>query len=162
MIPASAWARLTAAATSRTSASVPTSSGAKSRVTAIPSASRPPPDGAAALRVKIVACGLRTPSVPPDQTKAMRLATSSAEMPRRRAKRQRERQRREATREIVGAAVALGLADEGDDLGRIDRAGIDQPLQPGDVVGAVHQHLVHADAHVGSLPLAGACAAGRP
>ena len=67
---------------------VPTSSGAKSRVTAIPSASRlpPAPAGWAALRVNTVACGLSTPSVPPDHTNAIRLATSSAELPRRRAK----------------------------------------------------------------------------
>ena len=36
----------------------------------------------AAERVNTVACGESTPSVPPDHTKAIRLPTSSGEMPR--------------------------------------------------------------------------------
>src|SRR3984957_13429267 len=82
-MPASACARLTAAATSRASASVPTSSGAKSRVTATPKASRFPCAFSEGARVNSVACGLSTPSVPPDQTKATRFRTSSGETPRR-------------------------------------------------------------------------------
>jgi hypothetical protein len=57
------------------------------------------------------------------------------------------RQRREAASEVVGAAVAFRLADEGDDLGGIDPAGIDQSGELGYVIGLGHRDLVRADLH---------------
>jgi hypothetical protein len=68
--------------------------------------------------------------------------------------RERDRigKRSKAAREVVGAAISLRLADERDDLGGIDRSLVDQTLQSGNVVGAVHGQLVHANLH-GAKPL---------
>ena len=59
--------------------------------------------------------------------------------------RQRKGKRGEAAREIVGAAVPLGLADQCDDLGGIDLTFVNETLQSGNVVGAIHWQLVYAD-----------------
>jgi hypothetical protein len=56
-------------------------------------------------------------------------------------------QRSEAAREVVGAAISLGLADQGDDLGGIDLSLVDETLHGGNVVGAVHRKLVDANLH---------------
>ena len=56
-------------------------------------------------------------------------------------------QRRKAAREVVGAAVALGLADQRHDGGGIDRAGHDAPLQFRDVARRRHGDLVDTDLH---------------
>jgi hypothetical protein len=57
------------------------------------------------------------------------------------------RRRREAAREVVGAAIALGLADQRDDVGGVDRAGVDLLSQLRHIVGSRHRDLVHADLH---------------
>jgi hypothetical protein len=64
--------------------------------------------------------------------------------------------RREAAREIVDAAVALGLAEDRDDLARGDRAGMERGFEAGDVVGGCGGDAVDiGDAH-GVLPADGA------
>ena len=57
------------------------------------------------------------------------------------------RQRRVASREVVRAAVALRLADQGDDRGRIDRAFRDQGSELGHVVRSRHGDPVNANLH---------------
>ena len=98
-----------------------------------------------APRVNSVACGLSTPSVPPDQTKATRFSDLLGRDAEALGEGQRIRERREAAREIVGAAIALRLADQCDNLGRIDLTVVHKTLQSGNVVGAVHWQLVYAD-----------------
>ena len=51
----------------------------------------------------------------------------------------------EAAREVVGAAVPLGLADHCDNLGGIYLTVVNETLQSGNVVGAIHWQLVYAD-----------------
>ena len=53
--------------------------------------------------------------------------------------------RSEAAREVVSAAISLCLADHCDDLGRIDLAVINQTLQSGNIIGAIHWELVYAN-----------------
>ncbi len=53
---------------------------------------------------------------------------------------QRHQRLREITAgEIVDAAIALGLADDGDDIRRADRAADDQSLQRGKIAGMRHR-----------------------
>jgi hypothetical protein len=85
LMPASAIALVTASALASTCAARPISSGAKSRVDAVPMTSRLPPWVAAAAlrrRLKTVKCGDSTPSVPPDITSATRRSTAAALQPR--------------------------------------------------------------------------------
>jgi hypothetical protein len=91
--------------------------------------------------------------VPPDQTKATRCRTSSGESVQALRKSQRIGKRREAAGEVVGAAIALCLADQGDDLGGIDLTLVNEALQSGNVVGTIHWQLVYADPQ-GTLPVA--------
>jgi hypothetical protein len=51
----------------------------------------------------------------------------------------------EAAREVVGAPVPLCLPDQRDDLGGVHLAIVDETLQSGNVVRAVHWRLVYAD-----------------
>ena len=80
-MPASAIAAATAFVVSVSCAFRPISSGRKLRVWAMPILSRLPAGAFCAtplsdsLRVKTVICGLSTPSVPPDMTKAIRSST---------------------------------------------------------------------------------------
>ena len=77
---ASCIACFTAAAVASIWAARPISCGSKSRVAAMPMASRFSPFGDPAgvgVRAKMVACGLSTPSVPPDTTMAIRRSTSA-------------------------------------------------------------------------------------
>jgi hypothetical protein len=53
----------------------------------------------------------------------------------------------EAAREVVGAPVPLRLADQCDNLGRIDLTVVHETLQSRNVVGTVHWQLVYADPH---------------
>ncbi len=83
-MPASAMAIRTARAVSSIWAARPSSSGRKARVCEMPTARRfaPPFPVAALRRVNTEACGLSTPSVPPDITMATRASTSSGSQPR--------------------------------------------------------------------------------
>ena len=72
------------------------------------------------------------------------LLRRAAEVPR---QYQLVRQGRVAAGEVVGAAVALGLADQRHDRGGIDRAGGDQPIELGNVVRRRHGDLVDTDLH---------------
>src|SRR2546430_11762797 len=86
-IPASSIARRTPSAATLACPAVPNSSGSRSRVYAVPTVKRFCPRGAprSGWRVKIVACGLITPSVPPDQMMGTCRATSSSFRPERSA-----------------------------------------------------------------------------
>ena len=68
MIPARSIATFTASATFVIIACRPMSSGSSCSLIAKPTVSRGSSDGSASTVAKIVACGLITPSVPPDQT----------------------------------------------------------------------------------------------
>ncbi len=65
-------------------------------------------------------------------------------------------QGREAAREIVGAAVALRLADQAHDRPGIDGSGFDQPIEFGHVARRAHGHFVNADFHPSLLLAEGA------
>ena len=68
MIPARSIATFTASATFSIIAVRPMSSGSRTSLIANPTVSRDSSDGSASVVAKIVACGLITPSVPPDHT----------------------------------------------------------------------------------------------
>jgi hypothetical protein len=68
VIPARVIAARTASATLVTIAVRPMSSGSSCSLIANPTVSRGSSLGSASVVAKIVACGLSTPSVPPDQT----------------------------------------------------------------------------------------------
>ena len=87
------------------------------------------------LRAKIVACGVITPSQPPDQTIGMSAISAS---PRRRLQQHAaERLVGEDAGEVVDAAIAFGLADHGDDLVGGELALADAGLEPGGVLHAL-------------------------
>ena len=77
--------------------------------------------------------------MPPDITMQMRRAGVRI------AARERQAQRlgREAAREIVDAAVALGLAEDRDDAGGRDRALLDRGDEPRDVIRSGRAQPVH-------------------
>src|SRR5262245_4463242 len=76
-MPASFIAAFTASATFSTIAGRPMSSGRSSALMAVPMASRDLDDGPVRpLRAKIVACGVITPSQPPDQTMGIKAISS--------------------------------------------------------------------------------------
>jgi hypothetical protein len=67
-MPARSIATFTASATLDTIATRPMSSGSSTSLIAKPTVSRGSSTGSASVVAKIVACGLITPSVPPDHT----------------------------------------------------------------------------------------------
>jgi hypothetical protein len=119
-----------------------------SRVTSIAIARRGPSAlPRAALRVNTLACGESTPSVPPDQTNAIRLPTSSGETPRCLRQQGLIRRGGVAAGEIVRAAIAFRLADQGDDLLSLHGTAVDQLCEFRHIVGGRHRDLVYADLH---------------
>ena len=74
---------------------------------------------------KIVACGLITPSVPPDHT--IGICVDLGRPAPLRDQHLAERAVGDDPRVVVDAAVALGLADHGDDPVGVDHAVVDQP-----------------------------------
>src|SRR5262249_21648130 len=66
------------------------------------------------------------------------------------AEQQLIRERRVPAPEVVRPPIALGLADQGDDLARIDLTRVDEGGEAGHVVGGRHRDLVDTDLH-GSL-----------
>ena len=115
-MPASFIAAFTASATFSTMAGRPMSSGNSSTLIAVPMASRDFDAGPVLpLRANTVACGVITPSQPPDHTigilrdlgfAALAVLDQHAA----------ERLVGEDAGEVVDAAIAFGLADHGDDL----------------------------------------------
>ena len=82
-MPASRIAALTASATFATIAGRPMSSGKSSALIAVPIARRGCEDGPVLpLRANTVACGVMTPSQPPDQTIGIAAICSSLRLPR--------------------------------------------------------------------------------
>ena len=57
-----------------------------------------------------------------------------------------QRAGRESAREVVDEAVALGLAEHGDDAIRLDRSVFDARLETGDVVGSFRGKPMHVGA----------------
>ena len=115
-MPASRMAARTPSATFSTIAGRPMSSGRSSALIAVPMASRDLFAGPVlALRANTVACGVITPSQPPDQTIGILRDLGFAAL----AVLEQHRAKRlvgEDAGEIVDAAIAFGLADHRDDL----------------------------------------------
>ena len=93
---------------------------------------------------KIVACGLMTPSVPPDHTIGICLTSSFA------ARALLEQHLAEGAvgddpRVVVDPAVALGLADDGDDPVGLHDAVVDELGQLGGVTDVVQRDLADLD-----------------
>ena len=93
---------------------------------------------------KIVACGLSTPSVPPDHTigtcataSASRLPLADEHFP--------ERAVGQDAGVVVDAAVALGLADHRDDPIGVQHAGVDQLRQLARVGHVMQRNLADFD-----------------
>ena len=104
------------------------------RVVSIPSASREPVARLAdSDRVKMVAWGESTPSVPPDQTKAIFFAISSGEIFKTTSQQKLIRQGGKTAGKIIGSAIAFRLSNESDDFGGIDLLFIDFSSKLGDV-----------------------------
>src|SRR5207302_4698055 len=61
----------------------------------------------------------------------------------------------EAAGEVVDAAVAFGLAEDGDDVGGVDLAGVQHRREAGDVVGGGGREAVNLNALHGNPPLFG-------
>ena len=93
---------------------------------------------------KMVACGEMTPSVPPDHTMGICLTSSIDRVPLS-IEHLAECAVGDDAGVVVDAAVALGLADDGDDAVGLDDAVVDEPGQPGRVADALDRDLAHLD-----------------
>ena len=92
----------------------------------------------------MVACGEMTPSVPPDQTIGICLISSIGRVPFG-LEHLAEGPVGDDPGVVVDAAVALGLADDGDDAVGLDQPLVDQVGQPGGVGDALEGDLVDLD-----------------
>ena len=112
-------------------------------------------------RVKMVACGLIKPSVPPDQMMGTRLAIAATFWPVRSAMSNLERERRQRPRVVVDAPVALRLAEDRHDVLRAKRALVQQPRRVADIIRSPHTNLERLSIHVRSSPLLSLLSPGR-
>ena len=150
-MPALRMAARTPSATFSTIAGRPISSGKISALIAVPMTSRDLSAGPVlALRANTVACGVMTPSQPPDQTIGICVIVcfgAAAELLQHRA----ERLVGEDAGEIVDAAIAFGLADHGDDFVGAELALFDQRLHAGRVLHVLQFDFGDFDGHYVSV-----------
>ncbi len=146
-MPAFFIARRTPSATFSTIAGRPISSGNIFGLSAVPMTSRGLPAGPVlALRANTVACGVITPSQPPDHTIGTCLISASdarAVLLQHRA----ERLIGKNAGEVVDPAIALGLADDGDHLVGLEAAGCDVFLEPRGIHHALDLNFYNVDCH---------------
>src|ERR1700694_4045075 len=115
------------------------SSGSSSALSAVPITSRDLPAGPVlSLRAKIVACGVMTPSQPPDQTFGARAALEEHAAKGLVGKN---------TGEIIDAAMAFGLANHRDHLIGAEFAGRDQSLQAARILDGLQFDFCNFDRH---------------
>src|SRR5215468_4328002 len=125
-MPASFMAAETPSAVASICTLRPISSAAKARVSPMPMARRLPAAAVSAVsRQNTSRWGESPPSVPPDMTMATRRSISDGAQVQALGQHELQGERGVAAGEVVDAAVALGLADDGHDGCGIDLALLD-------------------------------------